>query len=824
MLESVLRDLRFSFRSIARNRAFTAVAVITLALGIGANSAVFSVVDAVLLRPLPYAEPDRLTVIWTSFGRDLPQNWVSGPEFRELQELNRSFDEIGVVIPLTSSIIGVGEPEQVGTAAASGNFFDVLRVDAALGRTFTAEDDRATAQPTALLSHGYWQRRFGGDPGVVGRTLNIDGNPFTIVGVLPADFQILHPDAQFPPSVEVWFPAMPVARAVFGVDDYGTLPRGAHFLRAFARLSPGVSLEQARADLDGVAARMRELSPDYYDFEGWGLTVYSLHGDLVEEVKPALLVLLGAVAFVLLIACVNVANLMLARGAAREREMAVRSALGAGRGRLVRQLLTESVTLALLGGIAGFAMAFLLVRSLSAVLPADLPRAATIGVDPGILAFTLIVALAAGVLFGLAPALGAGKQDLVDSLKEGGRGATVGQRGRRLRSGLVIAEVALALVLLVGAGLMLRSFARLLDSNPGYDPDGVLTLAIPLPATASGDDERVVAFFDRLLERVESLPSVSATGAISHLPLSGTYSSGTTQVDWSAVLPEEQWAIEADRRSVSPDYFRAMGIQIVRGRAFTAADRGDAPLVAIVDARFARRFWPNEDPIGKHVSVDFGESGPAWREVVGVIAHPKHYTLSSEGREQVYFPYQQRPASQMYLAIRTPTSDPAALAGAVRREVWALDPNQPVDDVETMNARVAASLSGDRFNLLLLGGFAALALLMAAVGIYGVISYTVAQRSHEFGIRMALGADRGRVLSLVLRQGLRQALSGVLLGAAAALALTRLMVSLLFEVRPADPVTYVAVAALLVAVAVLASGIPALRAARYQPVEVLREE
>ncbi len=824
MLESLLRDLRYSFRSLARSPAFTAVAVLTLALGIGANSAVFSVVNSVLLKPLPYDEPDRLTVIWTNFGRDLPQNWVSGPEFREMQELNRSLEGIGVVVPLTSSITGVGEPEQVGTAGVSGNFFDVLRVDAALGRTFTAEDDGATAGPVALLDHGYWQRRFGGDPGTVGSTLNVDGTTFTVVGVLPADFQIMHPDAQFPSSVDIWFPITPVVNSAFGFDSYRELPRGWHFLRAFGRLNPGVSLEQARADMDAVALRMQELSPDYYDFEGWGLTVLSLRGDLVEEVKPALLVLLGAVAFVLLIACVNVANLMLARAASREREIAVRSALGAGRGRLIRQLLTESVTLALLGGAAGFATAFLLVMSLSAVLPANLPRAGSISVDPWILAFTLAVAVAVGILFGLAPALGAGKQDLVDSLKEGGRSATIGRRGRRLRSGLVIAEMALALVLLVGAGLMLRSFARLLDSDPGYNPDGLLTLAVPLPATASGDNERIVSFFDRLLERVENLPGVSSVGAVSHLPLSGTYSSGTTRVDQSEALPDDQWEIEADRRTVSHDYFRAMGIQVVRGRSFTAADRPDAPLVAIVDERFVQRFWPNEDPIGRRIAIDFSSSGPTWREVVGVVAHPKHYNLSAEGREQVYVPYPQRPASQMFLAMRTSSVDPASLAGAVRRQVWAVDPNQPVDDVKTMTARVDASLSGDRFNLLLLGGFAALALLMAAVGIYGVISYTVAQRGQEFGIRMALGADRVRVLSLVLKQGLRQAIVGVLLGAAAALALTRLMANLLFEVQPSDPATYIAVASLLVAVAALASAIPALRAARYQPVEVLREE
>lgn len=823
MLESLLQDLRYGTRSLIRSPGFTIVAVLTLALGIGANSAVFSVINAVLLRPLPYEEPDRLALIWTNFGPNLPQNWVSGPEFREIQELSSSFTEVGIVVPFSSSITGAGEPEQVGSAGVSGNFFDVLRVDAALGRTFTADDDRAGAEPAVMLGHGYWRRRFGGDPTVIGRGLTVDGRTYTIVGVLPSDFAILHPDAQFPSSVDVWAPLVPMFGAMFGVEDYREMPRSSHGFRAFARLEPGVNLAQAQADLDAVARRMQELSPDYYDFEGWGLRAVSLHADLVEDVKPALLVLLGAVAFVLLIACVNVANLMLARGAAREREVAVRAALGAGRGRLVRQLLTESISLSVIGGAAGLLTAFVLIGLLTAVLPADLPRAGEIGIDVGVLAFTLAVAILTGLLFGLAPAAGAGRQQLVDSLKEGGRGHTAGLRGRRLRGVLVVSEVALALVLLVGAGLMLRSFARLHESDPGYDPDGVLTMRVPLPTSVAGQTDHVLEFYDRLVRRVEALPGVTSAGVISQLPLSGQSMSGTTRVEESRAQPQDQWAIEADRRATSPGYFEAMGYRLRRGRFFADADNRDGRLVAIVDETFARRFWPDEDPIGKRISIGSDADGRVWREVVGVIAHPKHYALSSLGREQAYFPHWQFPFSRMYLAVETET-DPLSLAPAVRREVWSIDPDQPVAEVRTMAQRVDAAMSGARFNLVLLAGFAGLAVVMAAVGIYGVISYTVTQRGHEIGVRIALGADRGRVVALVLRQGMLQALAGVLLGGGAALLLTRLMSGLLYEVEATDPLTYLGVAGLLTCVAGLAALVPAVRASRYQPVEVLRDE
>jgi putative ABC transport system permease protein len=791
-------------------------------LGIGANTAVFSVVNTVLLRPLPYTDPDRLTLIWTNFGIDLPQNWLSGPEFDELREFNMTFADVGVIIPTTTSLIGSGDPEQLDVAAASGAFFSVLDVEPQLGRLTTEADDYGAADKVLVLSDGFWKRRFGGDPGVIGTTLNLDGQVFTVVGVLPPGFEILHPDAQFPKSVDVWVPLIPLFATLYGLNDYSDAPRASHGLRGFGRLKPGVTLARAQADMDAVARAMQEKSPDYYDFDGWGITVLSLHGDLVEDVRPALIVLLGAVGFVLLIACVNVANLMLVRAAGRQREIAVRAALGAGRRRLIRQLLTESVTLGVVGGSLGLALAFILVRMVAAFAPANLPRGEEIALDVSVLLFTLVVSVFTGLVFGLLPALFVGREDLVESLKEGGRGASAGLRGRRVRSGLVMAEVALALVLLAGAGLMVRSFGRLLDSDAGYNPENVLTLHVPLPMSTSG--ERAVSFWDQLLTRTAWLPGVVSAGAISQLPLSGSSMSGTTRIEKSETVPEDQRAWEVDRRVASPDYFRAMGVPILRGRAFSEADNNSGQPVAIVDEVFVRHFWPNEDPIGQRIAINRDTDGELlWREVVGVVAHSRHNSVATVGREQAYFPYKQYPYARMYLAVRTAV-EPLTLARAVQREVWSLDGNQPVADVQTMEARVTAALAQPRFALLLLSSFAFLAVAMAAVGIYGVISYTVSQRSHEIGIRMAVGADRGKVVSYVLRQGLTVVIAGLIVGAAAALGLTRLLSGLLYEVSASDPLTYAAGVLLLAAVAALACGVPALRAARFHPVEVLRRE
>ena len=818
-MDDLIQDLRYGIRTLLRNPVFTLVAVITLALGIGANTAVFSVINTVLLRPLPYDDPERLTLLWTNFGADLPQNWVSGPELAEMREFNTTLEELGVVVPTTVSVTEGGDPEQVGAAGVSGNFFQVLQVSAAMGRNVGPEDDMSGAPRVAMLSDGFWRRRFGADPEIVGSSVFADGQSYTIIGVLPAGFRLFHPDLQFPDNVDLWVPVVPVLGA-----DYTQLNRGSHFLRAFGRMRPGVTLEQAREDMHVVARQIQEKSPNYYDFEGWDITTLSLHDDLVEDVKPALLILLGAVAFVLLIACANVANLQLTRTAAREREIAVRTAVGAARLRLVRQFVTESVLLSLIGGAFGLLGAFGLVRSLILFAPDALPRRGDIAIDGGVLVFTLAIAVITGVLFGLAPVYHGFKASLVESLKEGGRGAGASSRSGRLRSSLVIAEVALALVLLIGAGLMTRSFLALQASDPGYKSDNVMTMRISLPESKYGSSQEVAQFYDQLLERAASLPGVVAAGTISHLPLSGAYASGTTRVNQSESRPEDEWALEAERRFVSPDYFRAMGVQVVQGRSFDQLDNAEGQPVAIVDERFVQRFWATENPIGKQVSINRDANGNrVWREVVGVVRHSKHYNLSTVGREQAYYPYKQVPSNAMYLAVRT-QSDPSSMSATLRNLVWAIDPDQPVSQVRTMDDLVAASVSQPRFNLLLFTAFGAIGLALATVGIYGVISYSVTLRSHEIGVRMALGAAAGSVLTLVLRQGMAVAGVGLALGVGAAIGLSQLATSLLYAVSPVDPVTYAGVVIVLGAVATAACSGPALRASRVDPIEVLRRE
>ncbi len=819
MISSIIQDVRFSARALLKNPAFTIVAVLTLALGIGANTAVFSVVNTVLLRPLPYEDPEQLAVIWTNFGIDLPQNWVSGPELEEMREFSTAFEDIGTAVFTTLSVTGDGDPENVGAAGTSGNFFRVLRVNAALGRTIVPEDDSPEADRVVMISDGLWKSRYAADPSVVGRNLFADGRSYTIVGVLPPNFSLLHPDLQMPGNIGLWIPITPVLGA-----DYNQLPRGNHFLRAIGRMKDNVSLAQAKADMDRVALAIQERSPRYYDFEGWGLTVFSLQDDLVEAVKPALLVLLGGVVFVLLIACVNVANLQLVRATGREREIAVRTALGAGRSRLVQQFFTESIVLSLLGGAFGLLCGFGLVRTLVVLAPEALPRRNDITIDGGVLLFTLAVTIVTGVLFGLAPiAHGAGKS-FVNSLKEGGQGSGTGVRRGLVRDGLVMAEVALAMVLLIGAGLMVKSFLRLQATDPGYNSENLLTLRVSLPETRYNTYELVQQFYDQLIERTASLPGVTSVGTITHLPLSGSYASGTTRVNSSEALPEEEWALEAERRWVSPDYFETMGIGLVRGRFFTALDNTDGPFVAIVDEEFVRRFWPNENPIGKRVSIHRDDQGESvWREIVGVVRHSRHYELGSVGREQAFYPYKQGSENGMYVAVRT-VSDPLSIAAAVREEVWTLDPNQPVSDVKTMDDLVTASVSQPRFNLLLLGSFAGVALLLATVGIYGVISYSVSQRSHEIGVRMALGAAGGDVLGLVLRRGLSVTGIGLGIGLVGAVWLTRLLTNMLYGVGQVDLVTYSAVVVLLGGVAAAACAVPALRASKVHPVVVLKQE
>ncbi len=813
-METLWQDLRYGFRMLARNPGFTAVAVLTLALGIGANTAIFSVVNAVLLRPLPYEEPERLVMVWNELTKEgLPQLWFSEPELIDYRQRQQSFEGMAAFSGGGGNLTGRGEPLRVTAANVSANFFPLLRVDAFLGRTFTPEEDTPGNDRVIVLEHGFWQRRFGGDPAIIGETVSLSDNPYTVIGVMPSGFTF--PDG----TVDLWTPL-----AIDTADPNG---RGSHYLRVLARLKSGVTFEQASADMHNIAKQMEQDYPDYYRPDrAWNTYLIPLHESEVGEVRPALLVLLGAVGFVLLIACTNVANLLLARAAVREKEVAIRAALGAGRLRIVRQLLTESVLLALLGGSGGLLLAMWGTDGLVLLSPAGLPRLNEIAVNEWVLGFTLLVSVIAGVLFGLVPALHASRPDLHNTLKEGGRSAA-GAGHHRLRGLLVVSEVALSLVLLIGAGLMIKSFYRLLQVNPGYRTENVLTFRLALPSARYAENHQVVGFYERLLEKISALADVRTAGAVSHLPLGGAYSSGSVFVE---ELPPSSphfpfGYFESDRRYTTPGYFRAMGMNLLKGRLLEESDHAEAPLVTVVDESFARRAWPAEpNPIGKRVAVNQTPDGePLWRTVVGVVRHVKNYGLDTEGREQIYFPHAQFPISTMFVTVRT-GGDPVVAQAAVRNQVAALDPSLPLFNVATMEERLAESVAQPRFNVLLLGIFAAVALVLAAIGIYGVISYSVSQRTHEIGIRMALGAQPRDIFRLVVGQGMVLTLIGVGVGLAASFALTRFLESLLFGVSATDPVTFAGVALLLAAVALLACYVPARRATRVDPLVALRYE
>jgi putative ABC transport system permease protein len=808
MMESLMRDVRFGIRVLARKPGFTIIAIIALALGIGANTAIFSVVNAVLLRPLPYKNPQQLGLIWTYFGPELPQNWVSGPELVDLRERSSTVEQFAALAWPTFGLTGTGEPEQIQGAATSANLFPLLGVEPALGRSFLEEEDRPGGERVVVLSHGLWKRRFGSNPGILGEKITLNMQPYTVVGVMPEGFGVLPPDAQSPKNVELWVP--------FAIDFKG-LNRGGHFIRVIARVKPEFTLEQARQELEGIG---KQLDEEIYKF-GFNFNLVPLHGHVVKDIRPALLVLLGAVGFVLLIACVNVANLLLARAVAREKEIAIRTALGAARRQIVRQLLIESVLMSLIAGLVGVGLTLLGLKLLVGFGPSNLPRLDEIGLDIRVLGFTLGISLLTGLVFGLVPALHASKPDFNESLKDGGKGTSKGAQGNRLRSALVVIEVALALVLLTGAGLMIRSFLRLQEVNPGFNPDNLLTLRVQLPQSRYPDAEKIVPFYQQAIERIRALPGVQNAGAVSQLPLSGSYSSGTTTVERPPVANEDVM-FEADRRAVTPDYFTAMNIPLIRGRLFTEQDKADSQQVAIIDEKFANRFWPDEDPIGKRIKRGSGPQ-PPWLTIVGVVGHIKHYDLNTEGREQAYFPYTQNAGPSMFLAVRT-TGDPLSMAGSVRNAIWSVDPEQPVSQINGMDSLVSNSVAQARFNTLLLGLFAGVAMTLAAVGVYGVMSYSVSQRTHEIGIRMALGAAQGDILSLVLRQGVTLAATGVGIGLAGAYLVTRLMESLLFGVSATDLTTFAGVAVLLVLVAVLASYIPARRATKVDPIIALRYE
>jgi putative ABC transport system permease protein len=812
-MTSIAQELQLALRALWRKPAFALVVVATLALGIGANTAIFSVFEAILLKPLPYPEPERVVMVWSRW-QGWDKTWISTAELLDYEERATTLERIGAWSTGSVNLTGEGEPERVATARATEGLFAALGVRPLLGRSFTPEEDRPGGESVALLGWTLWQRRFGGRSDIVGRGIEVDGVRRTIVGVMPREFR-LPLDYQEEGPTELFVPL---------AIDRERLSRGSHGYFAAARLAAGVSVEQATADLERITTELTEegLYPQQMRFRAFALSVSE---EITGSIRPALIVLLVAVGFLLLMTCANVANLLLARGDARQREIALRTALGAGRRRLVQELLTESLILALFGGALGLALAYAGTVLLRAFSPSSIPRVSEVGVDPGVLLFTLVVSLATGVLFGLVPALRASRVDLVDSFKEGAHGSTVGAKRQWLRRTLVVVELALAVVLLIGAGLTLRSFWELRKIEPGFDPSNVLTLRLSLPEASYPEPGDVVRFYDRLLEGVRGVSGVESAGLVRVLPLTSTMG------DWSVTIegrePRPGDNPKGDWQVVSEGYFETMRVPLVEGRLIEATDREDALQVVVINEAMAQQYWPRESAIGKR----FRMGGPErpWISIVGVVSNERQNEINEIVKEKFYRPMAQFPASTgfasraMTLVVKT-ASDPTSALLPVRERLRRLDANVPIYDVRTMQAVVASSVSEPRFTLMLLGLFASVSLILAAVGIYGVLSYLVGQRTHEIGIRMSVGAGGRTVLGMVLRQAAVLAVVGVGLGVVLALALTRLMAGLLYEVRPTDPLTFSAIVVLLVGVALLAAYAPARRASRVDPIRALRVE
>jgi putative ABC transport system permease protein len=811
-MESMLQDLRFGFRMLARKPAFTIVAALTLALGIGANTAIFSVVNTALLRPLPYKAADQLMIVWEDGSKyGFPKDTPAPANFIDWRDQNTVFESMAAIADNTFNLTGAGEPEKIEGQRVSASFFPLLGAEPLLGRFFLPEEDQPAAARVVIISYGLWQRRFASDPDIAGKPLTLNDQSYTVVGVTQKDFRSPDPYQVAQEENALYVP--------IAFDSNEASNRGGHYLIVYARAKPGVSVNQAQAEMDTIAARLQQQYPETN--MSIGATVVSLREQLVGDIRPALLILLGAVGFVLLIACANVANLLLARAVARQKEIAIRAALGATRRRLVGQMLTESLLLSALGGAAGLLLAWFGLRLLSALLPPNLSQASGVAIDATALGFTFLISLLTGAFFGLAPALQSSKPDLNETLKEGGKGSSSGGRSR-LRNLLVVSEVALALVLLIGAGLLINSFLRLRNVDPGFNPNNLLTMKVVLPRSKYADDAKRIAFYDELLQRVESLPGVESAGLITNLPLIFHGNNAGVTIEGRPEPPPDEIPI-AIVRAISPSYFRAMGIPLRSGREFNRQDAPDAPGAIIVSETAARVFWPGEDPIGKRLKMGSFNSDDPWLSVVGVAKDVRQFELDIEPKPQVYFPYTQSGYFAPDLMARV-AGNPLSLAAAVRSEVWAIDKDQPVSNISTMDLIMAESLARERFNVVLLAIFGAVAMALAAIGIYGVMSYAVTQRTREIGIRMALGASSGEVLKLVVGQGAKLVSAGVAIGIVSAFALTRLMESLLFSVSATDPATFAIISAALAAVALIASYIPARRATKVDPMVALRYE
>lgn len=806
-MHTLLQDIRFGVRLLLRKPGFTIVAILALGLGIGANTAIFSVIHALLLKPYPFPELERIVAVWDESSRN-PHNEVAVANYVDWQANSQSFEHLGLYRWWGVNLTGDGNPERVQGFLVTANMLDALGLPPMLGRNFKAEENEPGKDKVAILSHGLWQRRFGSDPNIIGKTIQVNSEARTVVGVMSAEFN-------FPRGMEMMAP--------LSFTPEVKSNRGNHSYLAVGRLKAGVSLAQAQTEMTGIAARLAEQYPD--NNTGLSAGVYPLLADTVKPYRIALIALMCAVGFVLLIACANVANLLLARAAERTREMAIRAAMGAGKGALIRQMLTESLLLASVGGLLGVLLSLWGVELLKSALPGDafsfVPGLRNLGLNYPVLGFTIGLSLLTGIVFGLAPALQAAKPDMNESLKEGSKGSA-GMARNRLRSALVVAEVALSLILLTGAGFMMRSFLYLLQVNPGFNHENVLTMGIQLPQSKYSDTSQRAAFYQDLARRVKSLPGIEAVGFVNNLPLGGSNSSSSFLIEGIPEPPPGQ-RFSGRSRICTPDYFTAMRITLLQGRAFTQQDKADATPVVIINETLAKRFFPNGDAIGKRFRFtgDLSATNP-WREIVGVIADVRH-DLTTPMQPEYYRPHAQAAAGEMMLAART-RSEPTALASAIRGEVQAIDPDQPIFLVRTMATIRQQSVLLQSFSFTLLSVFAVLALVLAAVGIYGVMSYSVSQRTHEIGIRVALGAQTSDVLKLVVQQGMKLTAIGLTLGLAGSLVLVYLASSLLVGVSVTNWTTFAGVSLLLAVVALLACWIPARRATKVDPLIALRYE
>ncbi|HEV7668452.1 MAG TPA: ABC transporter permease [Thermoanaerobaculia bacterium] len=802
-MESFGTDLRFAWRSLWKHPSLTLIAVVALALGIGANTAIFSVVQAVLLKPLPFPEPDRVIRLIDVAPDKLRAGATSPPDFADWQAQNRAFSHLAAIGTEFVNLTGEGEPERLYAGQVSGDFFGALGAKPLLGRPLLPAEDVAGGPNVAVLSSRFWQRRFGGDPGIVGRRLILNGEPTVIVGVVASSLDL-------PKGAELWLPLRLTVKEE---------QRGGHYLRVLGRLRPGVSLPRAQSEMSGIAARLAIAHPDTNT--NWGIRLSPLRETMVENIRPALFVLLGAVGLVLLIACANVANLLLSRLAAREREVAVRTALGAGRGRLIRQFLTESTLLSLAGGLLGALLAAGGTPLLLALFGDRIPRAQEVGIDGAVLAFTLVLSLGTGLLFGLLPALHASSPNLQSTLRDGAKGAG-DRRGRRTRSSLVFAEVALAIVLLVSAGLLVRSLRELQNVRPGFRSDHALSVQVALPESGYKEEPKQVAFYRDLLPRLAALPGVKSAAAGYPLPLSGNRYRLAFQAEG---LPAEVTDLpRANMAFVSPDYFATLGIPLQQGRVFDGHEAIGGEKVTVINRTLAETIWRGQNPIGRRISFDVPVNEKSeWFRIVGVVGDVHHLGLDEDSGNQSYLPLFQSPISEAGLVVRTAGS-PTGLAAAVTRTVRQIDPALPVADVKTLDALLADSVAEPRANAFLLSLLAALALVLSAVGVYGVLSYSVAERTREIGLRMALGAGAGQILRQLLREGLGIVLAGIAAGLLGAFFLARVLASLLFGVTTRDPLTFVGVPLVLLAVALIATWVPARRATKVEPVVALRYE